>query len=146
MKKKFLLLVMFVLILALGFYFYQNIQNKNIVSNKFVYNGQTDRWEQVEDEIDKVAPDRAQILEKDNNVDRIRNQTILKGYFTNYDENTQLLSLKSLLPFTQGLFESVELKIFPSTPLTNLAEVSLPYSLANSTASSTKTFLGVFSV
>lgn len=104
---------MFVLTLVLGFYFYQNTQ-KNNVSNKLVYNSQTNRWEQVEDKIDAIEPDRAQILEKDNNADGIRNQTILKGYFTDYDENNQILSIKYFLPFTQGLFENVELKLLPN--------------------------------
>lgn len=114
MKKKFLLLLIFVFTLVLGFYFYKNFQNKKSASNKLVYNYQTERWEQVKDEADKIAPDRTQILEKDNNADGIRNQTILKGYFSDYDENTQKLTIKYFLPFTQGLFENVELKLLPN--------------------------------
>lgn len=123
MKKKFLLLVVFILILALGFYFYRSTQNKNDISNKFVYNNQTDRWEQVKDEIDKIAPDRTQILEKDNNADGLHNPTVLKGYFTDYDESTQLLTIKYFLPFTQGLFENVELKLLPNQVIYCVPEI-----------------------
>lgn len=102
------------MVLVSVFYFYNNFKNKNNVTNKFVYNSQTDKWEQIKDEKDPIGPDRAQILEKNNNADGLHNPTVLKGYFTNYDESTQLLSIKSLLSFTQGLFENVELKLLPN--------------------------------
>lgn len=109
------MLLLFILILASGFYFYKNnTKNRSSVTNKFVYNNQTNQWEQIKDEKDPIGPDRAQILEKNNNADGLHNPTIFKGYFTKYDENTQLLSIKSLLSFTQGLFENVELKLLPN--------------------------------
>lgn len=100
--------------MALSFYFYNNDKNKDHATDKLIYNSQTGKWEQIKKIEDPVEPDRAQILEKNNNVDGIHNPTVLKGYFTDYDEDTQLLSIKSLIPFTQGLFEKTELKLLPN--------------------------------
>lgn len=107
------MLLLFVLILASGFYFYKN-HTQNNITDKFVYNNQTDQWEQVKDDKDPIGPDRAEILEKNNNADGLYNPTVLKGYFARYEENTQLPGMRSLLPFTQDLFENVELKLLPN--------------------------------
>mgnify|MGYP000980201543 FL=1 len=123
MKKKFLVLVLFILISASSFYFYNNAKNRNNIANKFIYNNQTNQWEQIKDEKDRLGPDRAQILEKNNNVDGLHNPTVLKGYFTKYDEVTQLLSVKSLLSFTQGLFENAELKLLPNQVIYCVPEI-----------------------
>lgn len=116
------MLVLFILISASGFYFY-NTKNKNSITNKFVYNNQTNQWEQIKDEKDRIGPDRAQILEKNNNADGLHNPTVLKGYFTEYDESTQLLSIKSFLAFTQGLFETAELKLLPNQVIYCVPEI-----------------------
>lgn len=124
MKKKLLVLSLLILILASGFYFYKNnTKNKNSITSKFIYNNQTNQWEQIKDEKDPIGPDRTQILEKNNNADGLHNPTVLKGYFTEYDESTQLLSIKSLLSFTQGLFENVKLKLLPNQVIYCVPEI-----------------------
>ncbi len=113
MKKVIFSLLVVVLLTGIFYYFYHKNQQA-LETNKIVYNPITEKWEKLV-KADPLGEDRAEIAKNLNNSDGIHNPTVLKGYFENYDEASQTLTLKSVIPFTQdGLFETIELKLLPT--------------------------------
>lgn len=113
MKKVIFSLVFIVLLGTIFYLFYQRNQ-QFLKSNKLVYNQITKQWEQFAKE-DPLGEDREEILKKLDNTDGIHNQSVLKGYFEDYNEDTQTLSIKSVVPISQtNLYETVKLKLLPN--------------------------------
>jgi len=117
-KKIFVSVISLLCLLGLIFFFY-NTYSKNRKPNgttkRLVYNPEFSSWEEIDSSKDPVSEyDRSDILKKDDNQSGLHNETVLKGYFDHYDENNQELSIKFLVPFTQGIFEIAKLKLLPS--------------------------------
>lgn len=113
MKKVSFLVLFLLIVIGTSFYFFNENKEKNKY-NKLIYNNATNKWEKFNQE-DPLALEREEILDSLENSDGLQNQSIIRGYFENYDESTQKLKIKYLIPFSQGnLFENIELKLIPS--------------------------------
>ncbi|MDX9936182.1 MAG: hypothetical protein RBS45_03545, partial [Anaerolineales bacterium] len=80
-------------------HFYRKIlalsqKKQNRVLEGDIYNEFTGQWEQVK--LDSKGIDRSQIA-KTNNSDGLHNYAVLKGYFDQYDEESQTLKLRAAI-------------------------------------------------
>lgn len=119
MKKLWLILLICFVFLAIFYYlFYQKKQSRVLEGD--IYNEFTGQWEKVQ--IDSKGIDRSQIA-KTNNSDGLHNYAVLKGYFDQYDEESQTLKLRAAIAFTQNnLFEATQLKLSPEQTIYCLPE------------------------
>lgn len=110
--KKWLVLLFFTSVCILAFFsfrYYGNLQ-KNEAST-WLYNRISGEWEKVADR----PRIKLEEIKKDPNEDGLHNLSIVRGYFDHYDEQTDELTLKSLLPFTmETQYELLSLKMPPS--------------------------------
>ena len=118
-KKLWLIVLVVFVILALSYYlFYQKKQSRVLEGD--IYNEFTGYWEQVK--LDSKGIDRSQIAKTENS-DGLHNYAILKGYFDQYDEESQTLKLRAAIAFTQNnLFEATQLKLSPEQTIYCLPE------------------------
>lgn len=110
--KKWLVFLVLVFLLGIGFFLYlrQRISQQN-TADKLIFNADAQRWEKYTYE-DQVEGDRESILATSNNEEGLHNPAVFKGYFDNYDENNQTLTIKAIVPFTQNnLVEKLEVKL-----------------------------------
>jgi len=109
--KKWLAVVLFVFFVGgSAFVFYQNFKknSKNINPPTLVYNEESGKWENVQN----IPRINREDLDKNPNEDGFNNLSILRGYYDHYDEKSESIVIKSLLPFTMGRqFEIVTLKV-----------------------------------
>lgn len=115
MKKFFWVLLLFLVFAVIIFFKWQI--NQRGATDKLVYNPDLQQWEKYNKE-DSESEERQAILqainEPDNNMDGLHNPAVFKGYFDSYDQDTQLLTVKAVLPFTQGgLFKKKQAKLLP---------------------------------
>lgn len=111
--KKIILALFAISLLGSIFFYFQQRNKQTLESNKVVYNPITEKWESFirEDPIQ----DRKEITKNADNTNGIYNQSVLRGYFQNYDELSQTLTLHSAMSFTLNqLFENIELKLLPN--------------------------------
>lgn len=115
MKKLFIILPSILLILVVSFYLYRKNANNN-KSDRFIYDSYEQKWEQSNNEQkDPMDSDRQTIINSDDNKDGLHNKTVIRAYFSGYDDKEQKLKLRVMIPFTSGsLFEAAEAKLSPS--------------------------------
>lgn len=109
--KKWLVVVLFIIIIvSAGFIFYKNFSknSENINPPTLVFNEESGKWENVQN----IPRINREDLDKNPNEDGFNNLSILRGYYDHYDEKSESIVIKSLLPFTMGRqFEIVTLKV-----------------------------------
>lgn len=97
----------------IAIYYYRSYQSKQ--SNKLegdFYNQFTGEWEKAE--IDSKGIDPSNVIKTDN-ADGLNNYSVLKGYYNQYDETSQILNIRAAVAFTQSsLFEPADLKLAPN--------------------------------
>jgi hypothetical protein len=109
MRKLFVIVLVTVIIGSVGLISYKNFSknSKNVNSPTLVYNGESGKWENIQN-IPRINREE---LDKSSNKDGFNNMSLLRGYFDHYDEKNGDIVIKSLLPFTMGSqFETVNLK------------------------------------
>lgn len=112
--RKWFVFVVAVFLLAVGVFFYlKHKLDQQGAADKLIFNADTQKWEKYLYE-DPVEGDREAILSAMAGKDGINDPVVLRGYFDNYDEKNQTLTIKAIIPFTQsGLFEIKQVKLFP---------------------------------
>ena len=115
-QKLWWLLLIIPVILALFFFIKNRVEKTELerTASKVVFNSITQKWEkQIEDEVDQK--DRESILsnlkQENNDMDGLYNPAVFKGYFDHYDPDEQFLTIKAVVPFTNGLFEFKKAKL-----------------------------------
>ena len=111
MKKQFVVLIVVLVLGVAGFIYFRQRLNQQNTNSKLIYNSSTQKWEKYSYE-DPVDSDREAILNVMTGKDDINNPSLLKGYFDNYDQDQQILTIKAVIPFTQNnLFEIKKVKL-----------------------------------
>lgn len=110
MKKWLIVILLVIIISSTGFIFYKNFNknSQNINPPTLVFNEESGKWENVQ----SMSRINREDLDKNSNEDGFNNLTLLRGYYDHYDQKSESIVIKSLLPFTMGKqFEIVELKV-----------------------------------
>ncbi len=112
MKKRFwILLVLFLLLLAIGGYFFIKGRLNNSKDSVLVYNEVSGSFEAI-DAVPRVA---LKEVDPNPNEDGLHNRTLLRGYFDSYDKANNTITIKSVLPFTGDTqYELVSLQLPPT--------------------------------
>lgn len=99
--------------------FYQNYQTNQIEGE--AYNSFTGKWERTSTA--SQLPNPSQITKADN-VDGLHNYAVIKGYFDQYDEFSQILHIRAAINLTQNnLFEPAKLKLAPTQTIYCVPEI-----------------------
>ncbi len=112
MKKQFwILLVLFLLLLAIGGYFFIQGRLNDSKDSVLVYNEVSGSFEAI-DAVPRVA---LKEVDPNPNEDGLHNRTLLRGYFDSYDKANNTITIKSVLPFTGDTqYELVSLQLPPT--------------------------------
>lgn len=109
--RRFVFILLFIVSLSVIALLILKKQDEFDVGQKLVYNTYTKKWEEAK-ETPNVSLDE---VVKNENPDGLHNYSIIKGYFDSYDENTSILTLKSVVPFTNAnKFEVVNVNLLNS--------------------------------
>lgn len=110
MKRLLAIVLCLAVISSIGIIVYKNFSknSKNINPPTLVFNEGSGKWENVQN----IPRINREDLDENSNEDGFNNLSLLRGYFDHYDEKSESIVIKSLLPFTMGKqFEIVELKL-----------------------------------
>jgi len=95
--------------MLLAFVHFQQQQQKPKTTN-VTYNPVSEQWEDTE----KTPAITLEEIDQLENTDGAHNQTILRGYFESYDEETGILTMRAIIPLTYYTqYRIVEVKTAP---------------------------------
>lgn len=121
MKRIWLILLLISLFFFSLYYyrFYQTRQSNELEGD--TYNQFTGKWEKVKIDSKGIEPSK---ITNNNNSDGLYNYAVVKGYFDQYDDNSQILKMRVAVAFTQNsLFELADLKLSPNQTIYCVPEV-----------------------
>lgn len=111
MKKLFFILFAFFLVILISSFFYFRVKEKSNSkdSSALIYNQFTEKWERTSKITDESLVETTIIKDSNYNADGLHNESVLRGYFDRYDQETGLLYIKYKLPLSSS-YEIAQLK------------------------------------